>query len=1147
MQWLDAACIELSAVKLRAITPTTSRPGRPAHKSGPTSKQSKTSLMRQRLSGSNSKSQPDNRTTLQRIIQKPPTATHKHIKSDTETGRQTIAKPRTTRPARTLHKTTIQITARDILNRKPEIKRGQKASTPQTSSLETPHVVTTATTVTVADSSDHTTKSTGTQQGAPTRIPQTAHNDATERQHIVKSKNDQRQSNKQKGKTDQKGKGPARNKKACNRLNTTSGAQATLDSWLKPMQPQVQTDQTRWQQQPAWDTLNPNNAATAGPERKLKVLVWNVRSVNNKNMDIKPMLATESAPDIVVLVDHKMKSTKIAEQLLPNHDVKMTQLMPKGSTHAGVLIAVSKSISSMGQMSVIPLANDALKEHMLHVSLDLPSSKPLHILGVYCSGGEKVRHAIYNEVQAAMTQHPYPNHVLMLAGDFNATIQDTDRHNRISYTRDRLHRAFLEKTKLQTVDPARNAEARLYTYLKGMECQENSRIDDIYLNLPTKEMTHTHAQTTIVDAVGTDFDHNGLVTTLRYSVLGLIPPPPPFTARVLNNTRIKNITAAQKEAASHALVETSTEKWQKLRARTDVIMEQEVYPHWRLLENQTADRPRPMHSLQGTAARQIIEQMGQEILQNLREDMEIVESIWPRHKTGTHHGRHMCNRGPAKRRKRLLEQRKAIGMLLHQLRHGSAHSKDVQSPPEAAMQAVQDKLAEYQAQQLTVSADPTMLAQPCPNELQEAALKHIRSEINKEKFEIEREHPRWCRQKDKSRQRSLMATNQKLASKQATGRHKPTPKIALRVLKAAHNTITTDGKEILGIVEAYEQQARAAPEPNGKSGKYLPEDVTRDYPFDNCRMYCNRDDYKQYEGLLQRTAPTKPRTWLHSCIDDAINFNDCIRSLKHGKTPGPDGVVNELLQVLPQAGKSAIHNVMKLMWATGLTPETWKESSTLLLFKNKGTPLELKYYRRIGLELTTYKLWTKLVTYSMVHYAETQKMLSGSQAGFRNKRTTTEQIEMMVSVLEDAYLTKQDIYLLQADLTEAFDTISHDKLLMILYDLGFPTDAIEVVKDLYRGARTSIQTPHGQTNDIVIDRGTLQGDSLSPFLFVLYIEPLLRWLKAGQKGYKVGALAPYGSDTQNLHRISDITFADGINLLTNSRPDMMHQAEKVTR
>jgi hypothetical protein len=82
-------------------------------------------------------------------------------------------------------------------------------------------------------------------------------------------------------------------------------------------------------------------------------------------------------------------------------------------------------------------------------------------------------------------------------------------------------------------------------------------------------------------------------------------------------------------------------------------------------------------------------------------------------------------------------------------------------------------------------------------------------------------------------------------------------------------------------------------------------------------------------------------------------------------------------------------------------------------------------------------------------------------------------------------LTKQDIYLLFTDMTEAFDTISHRKLLMILYDLGFPPDAIETVKDLHTNARTVIQTPHGPLDPFDFGRGTIQGDSLSPFLFIL--------------------------------------------------------------
>jgi ribonuclease HI len=217
-----------------------------------------------------------------------------------------------------------------------------------------------------------------------------------------------------------------------------------------------------------------------------------------------------------------------------------------------------------------------------------------------------------------------------------------------------------------------------------------------------------------------------------------------------------------------------------------------------------------------------------------------------------------------------------------------------------------------------------------------------------------------------------------------------------------------------------------------------------------------------------------------------------------------------------------------------------------MLYK-KNSALELNNYRRIGLEMTVYKLWTRMVTFAMADRAERQGMLSASQAGFRSKRSTAQQIELMVMALEDAYWFKNDVYLLQADMTEAFDTISHDKLLCVLYDLGFPTDAIEVVKDLYMSAHTKIKTPYGSTPEIPIDRGTIQGDSLSPFLFVLYMEPLLRFLHAGGHAYAPSALkqSPIGLSAKTM---SSITYADDLNLLTGGRTaltDLKRQASKV--
>jgi hypothetical protein len=53
-----------------------------------------------------------------------------------------------------------------------------------------------------------------------------------------------------------------------------------------------------------------------------------------------------------------------------------------------------------------------------------------------------------------------------------------------------------------------------------------------------------------------------------------------------------------------------------------------------------------------------------------------------------------------------------------------------------------------------------------------------------------------------------------------------------------------------------------------------------------------------------------------------------------------------------------------------MTPTSWKHSTTILLYKNKGTITSLKYYRQIGLENTIYKLWTRMVTIALTDFGE---------------------------------------------------------------------------------------------------------------------------------------------------------------------------------
>ena len=217
------------------------------------------------------------------------------------------------------------------------------------------------------------------------------------------------------------------------------------------------------------------------------------------------------------------------------------------------------------------------------------------------------------------------------------------------------------------------------------------------------------------------------------------------------------------------------------------------------------------------------------------------------------------------------------------------------------------------------------------------------------------------------------------------------------------------------------------------------------------------------------------------CIDDHIKdkavLQKVLSHLSNNKTPGPDEIPNELLKHLPASMQDAIHQLFVLMWMTGTTPDACKESETILLHK-KNDETMLENYRPIALANTMYKLWTGLIQECLNMYADHYNILSSSQEGFRRYRNTMRQLHTLMNVLSDAKVSEQKLFMLYIDFSSAFNTIDHDKLLQIMYDLGFPTDAINVIEDLYTNATTRIKLAMGKTGAIHINRGTIQGDSL---------------------------------------------------------------------
>jgi hypothetical protein len=106
-------------------------------------------------------------------------------------------------------------------------------------------------------------------------------------------------------------------------------------------------------------------------------------------------------------------------------------------------------------------------------------------------------------------------------------------------------------------------------------------------------------------------------------------------------------------------------------------------------------------------------------------------------------------------------------------------------------------------------------------------------------------------------------------------------------------------------------------------------------------------------------------------------------------------------------------------------------------------------------------------------------------------------------------------------------------------DLGYPHDAINLIGNIYSNSSTIFFGSHfGKTKPVHIQRGTIQGDTLSPYLFIIFLEPLLRWLERGNLGYKLQT---------SQYTLNSAAYADDLAIITNDIKHIQPQINKIDK
>ena len=131
---------------------------------------------------------------------------------------------------------------------------------------------------------------------------------------------------------------------------------------------------------------------------------------------------------------------------------------------------------------------------------------------------------------------------------------------------------------------------------------------------------------------------------------------------------------------------------------------------------------------------------------------------------------------------------------------------------------------------------------------------------------------------------------------------------------------------------------------------------------------------------------------------------------------------------------------------------------------------------------------------------------------------------------------QKNIYFCFIDYTKAFDCVDHNKLWKILKGMGIPDDFTCLLRNLYASQEATASTGDETMDWLQIEKGVHQSCVLSPCLFNLYAEYIMRnaGLEETQAGIKFAR-----------RNINNLRYADNTTLMAESKEELKNLLMKV--
>lgn len=287
--------------------------------------------------------------------------------------------------------------------------------------------------------------------------------------------------------------------------------------------------------------------------------------------------------------------------------------------------------------------------------------------------------------------------------------------------------------------------------------------------------------------------------------------------------------------------------------------------------------------------------------------------------------------------------------------------------------------------------------------------------------------------------------------------------------------------------------------------------------------------------VVQQTRPDQKtqKGEQKQIIDDQViskkELIEVIKQLKIGRAPGRDKITTEMVKKMGEAGTVLLLKIFNKVWTEEQVPKDW-EMGLIIPIHKKGDSKECSNYRGITLLSTAVKLFEKIIEKRLREQIEPS--LSESQSGFRKKKCTQDHVFALKEIINRNLARNRAVYIAFLDMEKAFDKVPREKIWEILTKKKVEPKLIGVIKCLYKTTRNCVISKNMISGEFVTKEGVRQGGSLSPLLFITFMDELIKETQELVKPMIIGY--------RNLETVSvsEYAFADDIAVVARSEKDL---------